>query len=75
MINERKVCILNRPVPKAPASATGEATHCLAPGDMVEVAEGELLHLQGKVIKVTMLPKLDNLTVSTACLHSDSDCE
>jgi len=45
-------------------------THNLAPGDMVEVAEGELVHLQGKIIsidgnKVTMLPKHEDLKVHT----------
>jgi transcription elongation factor SPT5 len=44
----------------------GEVTHNFIPGDVVEVCEGELVHLQGKVIsidgnKVTMLPKHEDL--------------
>lgn len=44
----------------------GEVTHNFIPGDVVEVCEGELIHLQGKVIsidgnKVTMLPKHEDL--------------
>ncbi|KAI8500686.1 Transcription elongation factor SPT5 [Branchiostoma belcheri] len=40
--------------------------HSLAPGDIVEVAEGELIHLQGKVMtvdgnKVTIMPKHEDL--------------
>lgn len=51
-------------------SSSSEVTHNLAPGDMVEVAEGELVHLQGKIIsidgnKVTMLPKHEDLKVHT----------
>ena len=50
------------------ARASGSASHSFAPGDLVEVCEGELLHLQGKVLridgdKVTMLPKHKDLTV------------
>ena len=46
-----------------------EVTHNLATGDMVEVCEGELVHLQGRVIridgnKITMLPKHEDLKVS-----------
>jgi len=45
-----------------------EVTHNFASGDMVEVCEGELIHLQGKVIridgnKITMLPKHEDLKV------------
>lgn len=44
----------------------GEITHNFIPGDVVEVCEGELVHLQGKVIsidgnKITMLPKHEDL--------------
>jgi transcription elongation factor SPT5 len=59
----------------APEKAiAGEATHSLAPGDMVEVSEGELIHLQGKVIKVdgnkvTILPKHEDLKVSVCQGH------
>jgi len=48
-----------------------EVTHNFATGDMVEVCEGELIHLQGRVIridgnKITMLPKHEDLKV---CCH------
>jgi transcription elongation factor SPT5 len=54
----------------APDSITsGEVIHNFVPGDMVEVSEGELIHLQGKVTstdgnKITMLPKHEDLKVS-----------
>ena len=40
----------------------------LAPGDVVEVCEGQLMHLQGKVINVegdviTIMPKHEDLKV------------
>ncbi|KAG8193552.1 hypothetical protein JTE90_003761 [Oedothorax gibbosus] len=43
-----------------------EASHSFSPGDNVEVCEGELIHLQGRVIavdgnKVTMLPTHEDL--------------
>ena len=43
-----------------------ETTHTFSNGDNVEVQEGELINLQGKVIavdgnKITMLPKHDDL--------------
>ena len=46
-----------------------EVTHNFATGDMVEVCEGELIHLQGRIIridgnKITMLPKHEDLKVS-----------
>ena len=49
-------------------SSTSEVSHTLVPGDVVEVAEGELVHLLGKVItvdgnKVTMIPKHEDLKV------------
>lgn len=42
--------------------------HSLSPGDVVEVAEGELIHLQGKIIsvdgnKITIMPKHEDLKV------------
>ena len=45
-----------------------EATHSFAPGDMVQVAEGELVNLKGKVLTVDgntilILPKHEDLTV------------
>ena len=51
------------------AKSAGDASHNFAPGDLVEVCEGELMHLQGKVLridgeKVTMLPKHKDLNVS-----------
>ncbi|XP_071104525.1 transcription elongation factor SPT5-like [Haliotis cracherodii] len=47
-------------------SSTSEVTHNLAPGDVVEVCEGELVHLQGRVIrvegnKITIMPKHEDL--------------
>ena len=49
-----------------PEKQAGEASHNMIPGDVVEVCEGELIHLQGKVIsvdgnKITMLPKHEDL--------------
>lgn len=48
---------------------TGDVKHNFVSGDMIEVCEGELIHLQGKVIgidgnKITMLPKHEELKVS-----------
>ena len=45
----------------------------LAPGDIIEVCEGQLMHLQGKVINVegdviTIMPKHEDLKVLT-CLR------
>lgn len=42
--------------------------HSFSPGDNVEVCEGELVHLQGRVIavdgnKITMLPSHEDLKV------------
>ena len=49
-----------------PGKGLGEITHNFAPGDVVEVCEGELVHLQGKIIsiegnKITMIPKHEDL--------------
>lgn len=46
-----------------------EATHSFSTGDTVEVCEGELMHLQGRITiiegnKVTVMPKHEELTVS-----------
>lgn len=46
--------------------AAGEINHTFAPGDVVEVCEGELVHLQGKITsidgnKITMIPKHEDL--------------
>ena len=51
-----------------PETGRKDEGHGLATGDHVEVIEGELIHLQGKVIaidgnKVTMMPKHEDLTV------------
>ena len=51
----------------------------LAPGDMVEVCEGQLMHLQGKVINVegdviTIMPKHDNLKVLYMCTCTSIHC-
>ena len=45
-----------------------EATHSFSPGDMVQVSEGELVNLKGKVLTVDgntilILPKHEDLTV------------
>ena len=66
----RSIFVLSALVSKS--SSGGEVTHNFAPGDMVEVAEGELVHLQGKIIsidgnKITMLPKHEDLKVSFPC--------
>ncbi|KAF4530960.1 hypothetical protein B566_EDAN011341 [Ephemera danica] len=44
-----------------------EATHLFSTGDTVEVCEGELMHLQGRITaiegnKITVMPKHDELT-------------
>ena len=47
----------------------------LVPGDVVEVCEGELVHLQGKVMKVdggivTVMPQHEDLNVSgSLCMY------
>ena len=53
-------------------TASGDIKHNFVSGDIVEVCEGELIHLQGKVIgidgnKITMLPKHEELKVSVTC--------
>jgi transcription elongation factor SPT5 len=53
-------------IPKAKSSS--EVIHNFESGDMVEVCEGELIHLQGKVIKIdgnkiTVMPKHEDLKV------------
>lgn len=47
-----------------------EAAHSFAPGDMVRVAEGELINLKGKVLTIdgntiVILPKHEDLKVSS----------
>jgi len=51
-----------------PDKSSGELSHNLVPGDVVEVCEGELIHLQGKIIsidgnKITIIPKHEDLKV------------
>ena len=48
------------------SASSGDVMHNFAAGDMVEVAEGELVHLQGQVIridgnKITIMPKHEDL--------------
>jgi transcription antitermination factor NusG len=48
-----------------------EREHNFQPGDNVEVCEGELINLQGKVLsvdgnKITIMPKHEDLKVGTA---------
>ncbi|XP_041365560.1 transcription elongation factor SPT5-like [Gigantopelta aegis] len=48
------------------SKSAGEISHNFAPGDVVEVCEGELIHLQGKIIrcdgnKITIMPKHEDL--------------
>ena len=50
------------------AGDSSKAIPTLAPGDIVEVREGQLMHLQGKVINVegdviTIMPKHEDLKV------------
>uniref|UniRef100_H2Y417 Transcription elongation factor SPT5 n=1 Tax=Ciona savignyi TaxID=51511 RepID=H2Y417_CIOSA len=54
-----------------------EKSNRFAPGDNVEVAEGELINLQGKVIsvigsKVTMMPKHEELTHQAVTRRKDT---
>jgi transcription elongation factor SPT5 len=51
------------------ASTVKEEGHNFATGDNVEVAEGELAHLQGKIIaidgnKITIMPRHEDLKVN-----------
>ena len=50
-------------------SAKAEQEHLFTPGDNVEVIEGELINLQGSIVKidgnkVTIMPKHEDLKVS-----------
>ena len=56
------------------SGSDGKAGSTLVPGDIVEVCEGQLMHLQGNVINVegdviTIMPKHEDLKVHT-CLHT-----
>lgn len=51
------------------STAKEEIVHSFVPGDMVRVAEGELINLLGKILSVdgntiTIQPKHEDLTVS-----------
>lgn len=53
----------------AESTQKAEKEHSFAPGDNIEVCEGELINLQGRVIsvkgnKITMMPKHEDLNVS-----------
>lgn len=55
-------------VTHAPAPAGKEREHNFQPGDNVEVCEGELINLQGKILsvdgnKITIMPKHEDLKV------------
>ncbi len=61
------------------SSSSGEASHNFFPGDMVEVCEGELIHLLGKIIsidgnKITMVPKHEDLKVCSHSVELHSGC-
>lgn len=55
--------------PKSPQNFAGkEREHNFQPGDNVEVCEGELINLQGKILsvdgnKITIMPKHEDLKV------------
>lgn len=60
----------------SPSSALAgkEREHNFQPGDNVEVCEGELINLQGKILsvdgnKITIMPKHEDLKVGTHWLH------
>lgn len=63
-------------VPTTTTSGKDEAvTHQFSPGDNVEVCEGELMHLQGKIISIDgnmimVMPKHEDLTVSLSTLYN-----
>lgn len=55
-------------VSRVPAPAGKEREHNFQPGDSVEVCEGELINLQGKILsvdgnKITIMPKHEDLKV------------
>ena len=61
----------------AESKSSQEQSHSFATGDMVEVIEGELIHLQGKVVTVDgnticVMPKHEDLKVSEYRQEYDS---
>lgn len=62
------------PVGTTGGSGLGSGTAAvLVPGDVVEVIEGDLMNLQGKVLSVdgqtiTVMPRHEDLKVSKMCL-------
>lgn len=57
-------------VSHVPAPAGKEREHNFQPGDNVEVCEGELINLQGKILsvdgnKITIMPKHEDLKVGS----------
>jgi transcription antitermination factor NusG len=58
-------------------TAKEEVGHSFATGDVVEVCEGELMHLQGKITaiegnKITLIPKHEELVVRYLKLETKS---
>lgn len=58
------------------AFAGKEREHNLQAGDNVEVCEGELINLQGKILsvdgnKITLMPKHEDLKVNTRRLSAE----
>lgn len=61
------------------APAGKEREHNFQPGDNVEVCEGELINLQGKILsvdgnKITIMPKHEDLKVGillSTCIYWD----
>lgn len=67
MNDKSQLSLTTNPVASKSSSASS-VSHNFAAGDMVEVSEGELINLCGKIIridgnKITMLPKHKELTV------------
>ena len=61
----------------AETKSSQEQSHSFATGDNVEVIEGELIHLQGKVVTVdgntiSVMPKHEDLKVSYSDMQNKS---
>lgn len=61
-------CVLSQPVVGTMGGSGSGASSVLVPGDMVEVTEGDLMNLHGKVVSVdgntiTILPRHQDLKV------------